>query len=110
MPAAVARNAGCCSTRSLPLNLQGKHVVGPNWLWCCAYTWQRADESMFPVKSGGGTAAAAAPQSEAEDVAQALAAAGGGDGSGGGSSGEASAPASAEEEEEQQQPNGQAPP
>ncbi|EFN54779.1 hypothetical protein CHLNCDRAFT_134722 [Chlorella variabilis] len=59
---------------------QGKHVVSPSWLWCCAYTWQRADEAGFPVKAGGDAAAAraAAPRSEAEDVAQAMAAAGGG--------------------------------
>ena len=61
---------------------QGKFVVAPNWLWCSAYTWRRADEAEFPVRPGGSAAAAqaAAPRSEAEDVAQALAAAGGGEG------------------------------
>ena len=61
--------------------LQGKHVVSPSWLWCCAYTWGRADEAGFPVKPGGASAAvAAALKSEADDLAQALAAAGGGGG------------------------------
>lgn len=60
---------------------QGKHVVSPSWLWCCAYTWGRADEAGFPVKPGGASAAvAAALKSEADDLAQALAAAGGGGG------------------------------
>lgn len=64
---------------------KGKLIANPSWLWCCAYTWQRADEAQFPVKAGGGAAAAqaAVPRSEAEDLAQALAAAGGGDGGGG---------------------------
>lgn len=61
--------------------VQGKQVVAPNWLWCCAYTWQRADEEQFPVKPGGGAAAAqASARSEAEDAALAAAAAGGGAG------------------------------
>lgn len=60
---------------------KGKQVVAPNWLWCCAYTWQRADEEQFPVKPGGGAAAAqASARSEAEDAALAAAAAGGGAG------------------------------
>ncbi|KAL4450062.1 hypothetical protein ABPG77_010731 [Micractinium sp. CCAP 211/92] len=74
---------------------QGKHVVGVNWLWCCAYTWRRADEEQFPVQPGGGAAAAAqaSARTEAEDVALAAAAAGGGTGSEAGSDGDAAAAA-----------------
>ncbi|KAL4452377.1 hypothetical protein ABPG75_008039 [Micractinium tetrahymenae] len=82
---------------------KGKHVVGPNWLWCCAYTWQRADEAQFPVKQGAGSAAAAqaTARSEAEDVALAAAAAGGGagpEGGGGAASAEAAAGPAAQPE------------
>ena len=78
--------------------LQGKHVVSPGWLWCCAYTWQHVNESRFPVKPGSSAAAAvaaAAGRSEAEDVARALAAAGGG---------EAGQPAGQQQAGQQQQP------
>ncbi|PSC72296.1 RNA polymerase II C-terminal domain phosphatase-like 4 [Micractinium conductrix] len=79
-------------------NAQGKHVVSPGWLWCCAYTWQHVNESRFPVKPGSSAAAAvaaAAGRSEAEDVARALAAAGGG---------EAGQPAGQQQAGQQQQP------
>lgn len=82
VPVMHAERLGC--VRPSP---QGKHVVGPNWLWCCAYTWQRADEAQFPVKPGGGTAVQASARSEAEDAALAAAAAGGGAGPDAGSDG-----------------------
>ncbi len=79
----------------------GKFVVSPDWLMCCAFTWNHAEEGRFPLAddkvpnstaatgtAGGGnatgntaTAAAAAKLlggDDAADVAAALAAAGGG--------------------------------
>ena len=75
----------------------GKRVVSPDWLFCCAFTWNRADESRFTQlgsgnehekdkeKEKGGRRSNQVPAiaaSEQEDVEAALAAAGGGKGSG----------------------------
>ena len=84
---------------------QGLHVVSPNWLWACLYTWQRADEARFPVKAAAanGAASAGVPvPNEAEDVARALAAAGGG-GGGTDAAQQQQQPAAQQEAQQQQQ-------
>ncbi len=70
----------------------GKLVVSPDWLMCCAFTWNHAEEERFPLvddkaptsKTATTSAAAAAAaakligDADEADVAAALAAAGGG--------------------------------
>ncbi|KAH7621996.1 hypothetical protein Ndes2526B_g02821 [Nannochloris sp. 'desiccata'] len=69
----------------------GKFVVSPDWLMCCAFTWNHAEEEMFPlvddkgtssiVNTKGNTAVDAAKLlggDDEADVKAALAAAGGG--------------------------------
>jgi hypothetical protein len=75
----------------------GKLVVNPDWLMCCAFTWDHAEEGRFPLVddsivssgskpnvtgsgSGSGAAAGLYGGDDEADVAAALAAAGGGAG------------------------------
>lgn len=61
----------------------GKLVVTPDWLMCCAFTWEHVDEARFPLvdDSKRNTVAKTVGllgNDDAADVAAALAAAGGG--------------------------------
>lgn len=64
----------------------GKHVVSVEWLWCSAFSWERADESKFLLKNSrqkiNSQPAFGISKSEEDDVAFALTLAGGGRGGG----------------------------
>jgi RNA polymerase II C-terminal domain phosphatase-like 3/4 len=69
--------AGDATDKTHWAHASGKYVVSVEWLICCGFTWQHAEESKFPIQSNGAAAAQTHFLGD-DDVAAALKAAGGG--------------------------------